>query len=331
MLFGPTLAPPVGPAAGLVWYVALDNFQSIASSRNRTIQDAQALITLASTTSEEIINAPAYYPVWVGRLYYIVSEKLKEAFDRVGTTLIDRPFVAAKMMEDVGLNDAGVYTAIQQLRTAYGEYQQAQRPPESQKKLREEVPAWDLSQAMVDEQQLLDHIRANKSYYQYAVWAATSSNDRQDFLSALGNLLGWVDNEVLGFLGGKAALPLRLEDHPEVQEWFEGNVLENKPLYEPPEPYTVTLPTPGVTLETRLGQCDGCEEFIAQSRTLELQRTAAEVKSARERALQEELETTRYEKRLEKEPPLLDDPDPNENRGTIRIEVSKEDDSQEGG
>jgi hypothetical protein len=90
-------------------------------------------------------------------------------------------------------------------------------------------------------------------------------------------------------------------------------------------PAKVTLPTPGIALEARLGQCDACEEFIDESRELELKRRAAEVLIAEEHAAQEQSETKRYEKRLGQTPsPLLDDPDPNQNETTLRIRLDRE-------
>jgi hypothetical protein len=301
----------------------------------RTIDDVEKLLASADTVGEEILNAAEHSLIWAPRLWTLVGETYPKDPDykawaatwaSVADFELGKVF-GTKATEYAGLNDAGLYTDLTKLRGAHNEYRQTLLSPDNQQKPKEmeESLAWDLARAMDDEQALIDHITVNQSYYQYVIWEAIDPNARYAYLSGLGNLVGWVDNEVLGFVDSKAALPLRLDNHPEVNYWFEGNVLENKQeLFEPSESYTVTLPTPGVTLEPRLGQCDGCEEFITESRMLDLRRTAAEAKSARERAQQEELETQRYEKRLDKDPPLLDDPDPNENRAAIRVEVSKE-------
>jgi len=66
-----------------------------------------------------------------------------------------------------------------------------------------------------------------------------------------------------------------------------------------------------VTLESRLGQCDACEQFIVQHRALDLQQKSAEVVAAQQRAEQEKLETQRYQARLSQKQPLLEDPDQN--------------------
>ena len=76
-----------------------------------------------------------------------------------------------------------------------------------------------------------------------------------------------------------------------------------------------SLPTPGITLEPRLGSCGACEDFIDESRSIEL-------KQRRAVARQAEAEATRLERRLELATPNLDDPSPtrHEPRLTIRLE-----------
>jgi hypothetical protein len=77
-------------------------------------------------------------------------------------------------------------------------------------------------------------------------------------------------------------------------------------------------------MESRLGQCDGCEEFVMKHRELDLEQKNAEVRVAQERAKQEELETERYQKRLQKKPPQLDDPDPHQDQSAIRLVIEQE-------
>ena len=77
-------------------------------------------------------------------------------------------------------------------------------------------------------------------------------------------------------------------------------------------------------METRLGQCDGCEEFITKHRELDLQQKAAEVKAAEEHAKQEALETERYGRRLKQDSPMLGDPDPSQSQGAIRLVIKQE-------
>lgn len=84
----------------------------------------------------------------------------------------------------------------------------------------------------------------------------------------------------------------------------------------------VSLPTSGVRLENRLGDCSGCEEYIEQLRRLDLMTKHAEMVAKREIAKQQRLEVRRYRRRL-----AADDlGDPVTRQPTLRIEQSPSDD-----
>jgi hypothetical protein len=250
----------------------------------------------------------------------------------------------ATLVLNIGFDDGGLGTAFEQARRALDAYKaavtaqsqsSATKPDDPKKKEPEEilekaVPDYlpkDLAEAHVAEDQLLHHIEQNESYYRQAIWRALDPNDRLVSISTMGDIATFVDNEVLGFVGKKAALPFRTADNANVTKWFEDNVLENDSLQDIPDPLTVTLPTKGVMMETRLGQCDACEEFITEHRGLDLKQKAAEVKVADERAKQEQQETERYKKRLQHHPPMLEDPDPNQSESPIRLAIKQEKDS----
>jgi len=63
------------------------------------------------------------------------------------------------------------------------------------------------------------------------------------------------------------------------------------------------LPTPGVSVESWLGRCNGCDEHLNQLRAAEARQAVAVSRRA-------ELEADRLEARLEVTPPQLDDPSP---------------------
>jgi hypothetical protein len=155
------------------------------------------------------------------------------------------------------------------------------------------------------------------------IWNSLRPSDRYAYLSALGSLTRYVQNDVLGYVGDKAALPFRTDVEPDVAAWFKGNILGNGGLREASDPVPVTLPTPGVTLETRLGQCDATEDYVTRHRALDLQQKAAEVRASEERAKQSEQETERYKQRLDQK--LLDDPDGEPQ--AVRVLVEKEPES----
>jgi len=253
------------------------------------------------------------------------------------------PFVT-----NLAFDDGGFDAAFQRARTAMRDYDGAVTasvqppaqgsptapPPETpQERETEEVaergepPVYtlkELAEADVDLKALLAHLSHHESYYREAIWARLNPGDRYLFLSLFGDLLKQVDNEVMGFVGKKAALPFRLSRNKDVAKWFDENVLKNPGFAENPDATRVTLPTRGVLVESRLGACNGCEEFIVEHRELDLRQKGAEVGAARERLAQERLETARFRARLEHDPPMLGDPEPHEGNGAVRVVLEKE-------
>jgi len=234
---------------------------------------------------------------------------------------------------NIAFDDAGLDSAIGQLRNALAVYRaavaSATAPPPAGTPAEPtapepapEFPPRDLAAALVSEAALFTHLTANESYYRFALWQALSPAGQYARLASLPDLVGLVDNEVVGIVGDKLAVVFRLSANAEARSWFEGNVLNNADLKrDVPQPFNVVLPTAGIALETRLGQCDGCEDFIVQHRALDLQQKAAEVLAAQQRAEQEKLETQRYQARLTSKQPLLEPPSPNEHVSAIRLIV----------
>jgi hypothetical protein len=197
------------------------------------------------------------------------------------------------MLINAGTDDAGLDVAFKQLQQAVGEHRAALAPPANGdgkakdgaiEKVAPEYPPKEIAAALADEAALVGHIQANQSYYRYVIWNSLRPSDRYAYLSGLGALTRYVDNDVLGFIGDKAVLPFRTEVEPSVHSWFRGNVLDNAGLREEPTPFPVTLPTPGVTLEARLGQCSACEDFIEDTRALDLDLRRAQLRQAQAEA-----------------------------------------------
>jgi hypothetical protein len=287
------------------------------------VVDAISLIALTST------------PVAAGRAVDIVHELL------ANTCLNILPLI-----ENIAFDDASLGSAMQQARNALEAHKRAlgdasqagdaTPPAEEQREEQEEVlakaeppefPPRQLAEAQVAEQALLSHVKTNESYYREAIWKRLDPNDRFRFLSLIGNVTAFAENEVLGFVGDKAVMPVRLDQYPDLRSWFKRNVLDQEGIDDESDPFDVTLPTRGVALESRLGACDSCEEFVMLHRGHDLALKAAEVKAAEERGKQEELETKRYAERLDQTPPVLDDPDPHQGDGAVRVIVVKEDEA----
>jgi hypothetical protein len=302
----------------LVWFLTLEEF---AKRSDFSPEAAERVLTAAAAQPSEVLNVKANLPIYALPLKTLISRELSS----------ENQLALEILRNNVGLDDGGTYEAVAQLRTAYDEYRTAVAPGPAQDGSKQKLAEWeaitdysakDIADAKVRESALLAHMQVNEAYYRHAVWESLNPNDRQLFLSSLGNLMNLVENEPLGFVGTKAALPLRaqtLQAFSSLKTWFEGNVVQNGALGEQLAALTVTLPTPGVSIEARLGECDACEEFVSKQRELELRQRAAEAKSAEERAKQEESETERYKKRLQATEPKLDDPDPNQGTQAIRI------------
>ena len=77
-------------------------------------------------------------------------------------------------------------------------------------------------------------------------------------------------------------------------------------------PDTAILPTPGVSVSSRLGQCSACEEYIEKAREHELERMAA-------LAEQEAWEATRRKSRVE----AKDYDDPRSVPQALKLEIDK--------
>jgi hypothetical protein len=301
------------------WLTSLGGF---SGTTDFSPEGAERLLQVVAMEAEDVVNAPEHVSRYLLQLHSLVVDNFT---DNVPS------FVVRFLTARVGLNDAGVYEAIKQLDTAYGEYRAALSPQDGDAHRVQE--AWEtqlppeysparLAEAQVSESALLAHMAVNESHYRHAVWESLNPNDRLPFLKSLGGFMRFVENEPLGFVGERAAFPLRA-DAPGVAQWYKDHVTDNPGLGDPASPRTVTLPGPGVALEPRLGTCDACEDFIRDHRALDLRHRAAEVAAARQRARQERIETRRYRLRLDQQPPLLDDPDPNQHENPIRLAIEQ--------
>ena len=259
---------------------------------------------------------------------------LASAQVRLGATVLNTALALVKnkclvlkpLIDNFGFDNAGLDGAFAQARGAMDAYRQATAitVPEpnlangqqggdavaAAKAVQQATTEWspkDIAQAKVEVDALRAHLRTNESFYRQAIWKRMDPTDRYVALLAMGDLLDYVDTQVLGFVGSRAALPFRIERDADLATWFDTNVTNNKDLVTATGPVTVTLPTGAVTLEGRLGDCDLGEDFIVEHRKLDLARTSAEVDIAKERLAQEKLETSRRDQRLRQSPPMLDE------------------------
>jgi hypothetical protein len=160
-----------------------------------------------------------------------------------------------------------------------------------------------LAEAEVTFDQLKCHIESNLFHYAHAIWQREDPDQRALRLGTQPGLLNLIDNELLGFIGNRAAFPIR--DINAVKRWIDyGPILDRtrkEIANQKVRPVLVALPAPGSMLQTVLGVCDGCEDYIQQSRLIDLRVQDAKAK-------QEEQEARRRQLRLDARPPDLSDP-----------------------
>jgi hypothetical protein len=162
-------------------------------------------------------------------------------------------------------------------------------------------PPEELAAHDVAETALLEHVRANRGHYYAAIWRAMDPVDRLRALGVYGELGSILDIEVLGFVGDRIALPFQTWRVPGLEATLT-SIRETVAAAARRTTRTLSVPTAGIDVTSRLGDCDVCEPFVRESREIDLQGRRADVRRSR-------LENDRYAARLRKQPPLLDDPD----------------------
>jgi hypothetical protein len=253
--------------------------------------------------------------------------------DYSGEYVGDRPLLLI-LVETTGLldtfNDHGLRAALHHLIQLHDDWLEGQKDADAAASKADEADAAategvhdafgveEVTEALERESALLAHLNLHAGYYRSELWKALTPATQLALLKPL--LPEAVSPQAVGSFGDKLAFPVRLDAVPDAEQLIADLVTDNTLLDELERKDEVALPTPAVTLESRLGACDGCEEFVAKHRQLDLA-------VAGEHAKQEALETERYQKRLTHEPPVLDDPDPHQDQGAVRLVIRQEKDS----
>lgn len=194
---------------------------------------------------------------------------------------------------DLLADDAGLYNAVKaaaaKLENSY------ELPPQDQGVTTQEgFLLMDVAKAQTAFDQLKCHIEDNWLHYLQAIWTREIADQRFLRLQGYGSIAAILDNQLLGFLGHKAAYPIT--DLEAVKRWIDFaeiiSQVSEEMQKEEPQPQLITMPTLGTVLEAIVGECDACEDFIQQSRLIDLRVQDAKAK-------QEESEANRYQKRVE--------------------------------
>jgi hypothetical protein len=176
-------------------------------------------------------------------------------------------------------------------------------------------PLEQIARARERSSALIAHLGDHWSYYRFALFQALPPSEQLERLLASSSGVlraGMFEPRVVSAHGNDLAVPLNINNYPGL-EAFLLNMLDEVKEIEPSDS-TVLLPTPGMSIESRLGRCSGCEEFVERSRTIELRRLTAVADQA-------EQEAARLKARLEANPPRLDAPD--RQPAGVRVELAQ--------
>jgi hypothetical protein len=252
----------------------------------------------------------------------------------------------------LNLNDHGLPRALERFVAAFTRWQRTPVQPPGEEPRRE---AQQQAQADVDNDRLeysfplrevadaterldalLGHLSLHQSYYRYAILQAMPLGDQMQLLAGGSAPLELCEPRIIGMVQGalgapdRIAVPLNLGllDAREEEAGTEGMRRLRKLVEEvvddlaatPASERTLNMPTSGLMLESRLGQCDACEDYIEQSRQIELDQRRENVRASRAATALQEAEARRYDARLAATPPELDDPSAGADGLRLRID-----------
>jgi hypothetical protein len=172
-------------------------------------------------------------------------------------------------------------------------------------KLSMAFPLDELSSAVERQDALITHLNKHPEHYSFALFQALSPAEQNMHIErASGGALevGMFEPRVIAINGSDLAVPLAPPPEGELRTMLEDLRASFTEAFEgtPEKPDNFIFPTPGLTINSRLGKCTATEEFIEESRKIELRRLAAEADSA-------EHEATRRAARIKEGD--FDDPD----------------------
>lgn len=189
-----------------------------------------------------------------------------------------------KAMDDYAAKQAeGAMTAA--AASAAGAANQDQSAANAQDALEMAFPLDELARARERADTLLGHVSAHPQHYSYALFQAlTPAEQLARLLAASGNRLqvGMFEPRVVAMNGDDLAVPLTALASNGLQPLIDGlaDGLEQVFAKVAANPETVVLPTPGVSLSSRLGPVSSAEAFVEDSRAIELDLARARLRHA---------------------------------------------------
>lgn len=148
----------------------------------------------------------------------------------------------------------------------------------------------EIAEALEAVESLCNHLNKYRNYYRTCILTLMPFPD--EFQARL-SLLPMIERRVLGFDNDEVALSVNAALDPRTDQLFRTLVTENAELVSVQTTQTVMLPTSGIHVEARVGQCCACEDYIDDLRDLDLRSREADVALKREAAAEKRLEVER--------------------------------------
>jgi hypothetical protein len=260
---------------------AQDFLQMVPASGTLTPQEAYEALSVITTGLDD---------EWLTTIKMIAASLV--AAQLGFTLLVPFPWLAPVLLEFAVIeNNLGLPALMDRAKQAVRAYEVTlkQPPPPSDSnndKGQKQMPPpqlftlQELSLADAEFKKLVLHLEANRVYYMNSIFAQEDANVRYEKLRALG-IHNFVENRLLGFLGSRVVLPLRVENLEEEARTFLNGQLTNKlstllpniaPVAE-----DVSMPTSGLHMEPVIGECEALEPFLRDSRAIELATAQAQL------------------------------------------------------
>jgi hypothetical protein len=187
----------------------------------------------------------------------------------------------------------------------------------SEDKLAMAFPLDELSSAYEREEALRTHINAHRDHYSFAMFQSLSPAEQNEYIerASSGSLeVGMFEPRVIAISGDRLAVPLSPPPAGPLHDMLEAlrTSFDQAFAHTADLPDTFIFPTPGLTINSRLGKCTACEEFIEESRKIELRRLGAAADAA-------EQEAARREARIK----AGDLDDPEIENAPVRVQIDK--------
>jgi hypothetical protein len=265
--------------------------------------EANRLINARTVEGLDALNAIAAFVTWQFTAVSLLADIIGSRY----------PLVAIDMVAHLGFDDAGLESSLDALKNALDSIAKSRQgastgdgksdgktpppPPPPDKPYADK----DLAEASVELDAMLCYLSNNANFFRSLLWRSINPADQLRFLKIYGRLRQLVTGRILGFIGTAAVIEVDLTRDKNLAAWYEKTVPADEKVRGYVETFKTVLPTPGVTLEARLGACDALEPYLVQSRATELDRVASV-------AVQEAQEVERLKARIKKG--ILDDPKP---------------------